>query len=103
MNSDWATLSQVSDYRLLGSSGLFWVLLQFLLWDGLWFIVEGGNGTCRSLNYTVILVGGYHMDNHATSPIFIFLVQIGQISIKISSCQKQQSVLNCFFAGMIVK
>ena len=29
-------------------------LLQLPLWYGLWFIVEGRNGTCRCLNITVI-------------------------------------------------
>ena len=67
INSDLATLSQVSDYRLLGASGLFtfftylaeclhlniifyfWALLQLAVESGHVSIIEGSRANCNSL------------------------------------------------------
>ena len=63
--------------------------LDSSLWYGLWFIIESHNGTCRSLNSTVILVDGCLKDNQSTSHIFRFISYIGIQGISsavVASC-----------------
>ena len=66
-------------------------LLQLLLWYGLWIIVEGHNGTCSSLNSTVIW---WMTVSWTIMPHLLFLYNTAKLRYTFVQGAQQEILLN---------